>query len=188
MAYLVFSGSTRRNSYHTHLAHAAVDQLDQSGQAYTLLDLADYPLPIYDGDIEAAGLPENARTLRQIFARHHGLVIANPEYNGSITPLLKNVLDWVSRKDDSVKDIEPYAGKTALLLATSPGSLAGQRAIRHTREILTSLNAIVLPQHVAVPTASQAFAPNGELIDEKQKAALKTQLNALIQLTEKLAD
>ncbi|WP_255991641.1 NADPH-dependent FMN reductase [Chitinolyticbacter albus] len=187
MTLLVFSGSIRRDSFHTKLARAAADELERQGAAYTWLDLADHPLPIYDGDLEAQGLPENARALRKLFAAHSGFVIANPEYNGSITPLLKNVLDWVSRKDESVKAIEPYANKTALLLSTSPGSLAGQRALRHTREILTSLNVIVLPQHVAVPVAQQAFSPEGELIDDKQRTVLHAQVAALIALTRKLA-
>ncbi|SMC22576.1 NAD(P)H-dependent FMN reductase [Andreprevotia lacus DSM 23236] len=187
MSLLVLSGSIRRASFHTKLAAAAAEELDRQGQTYRVLNLADFPLPLYDGDLEAQGLPASARALRQLFSEYDGFVIANPEYNGSITPLLKNVLDWVSRKDAQSSQYEPYAGKTALLLSTSPGSLAGQRALRHTREILTSLGAFVLPQHVAVPNAAQSFSAEGKLVDEKQLQALSTQLAALGRLTAKLA-
>ncbi|KAF0815135.1 Chromate reductase [Andreprevotia sp. IGB-42] len=187
MSLLVLSGSVRRDSFHTKLANAAAEELGRQGQAHTVLNLADFPLPLYDGDLETQGLPANAKHLRKLFAEHDGFVIANPEYNGSITPLLKNVLDWVSRKDADSQQFEPYAGKTALLLSTSPGSLAGQRALRHTREILTSLGAIVLPQHVAVPVAHQAFSPEGKLTDAKQLQALSTQVGELGKLTAKLA-
>ncbi|MES2205913.1 MAG: NADPH-dependent FMN reductase [Pseudomonadota bacterium] len=186
MSLLVLSGSIRQRSFHTQLAHVAASILKTQGIPYTLLNLADYPLPLYDGDIESQGLPTVVHTLRQQFSNHSGFIIANPEYNGSITPLLKNVLDWVSRKDEASKHYEPYANKTALLLSTSPGSLAGQRALRHTREILSSLGTLVLPQHVAVPNAFQAFSPEGELIDEKQFQLLKNQIQALWTLTSKL--
>jgi len=187
MSLLVLSGSVRKDSFHTKLARAAADVLQTQAIPHTVLNLADYPLPIYDGDVEAQGLPDFARTLRKRFSEHAGFIIANPEYNGSVTPLLKNVLDWVSRKDEASKHHEPYANKTALLISTSPGSLAGQRALRHTREILTSLGTLVLPQHVAVPNAFQAFSLEGLLIDEKQSQILKTQIDALWRLTSKLA-
>lgn len=187
MSILVLSGSLRRDSFHTQLAKLALLELQALGADATWLNPADYPLPLYDGDLEARGLPESARQLRSKLALASALVIASPEYNGSVSPLLKNLLDWASRKDELVKQLEPFAGKPVLLLSTSPGSLAGQRGLRHLREILTSLNALVLPQQVSIANAFQAFDTEGRLIEDKNRQALTTQLQQLLTLRQKLA-
>lgn len=187
MSILVLSGSIRRESFHARLALLALNELRQQGATAELLNPAEYPLPLYDGDLEQQALPDNARRLRRQFATATALVIASPEYNGSVTPLLKNLLDWSSRQDPANPELEPFAGKAALLLSTSPGSLAGQRGLRHTREILTSLNLLVLPQQVSVPGSFQAFDADGQLVDAKHRQALQTQIRQLLHLSQRLA-
>ena len=147
---LVFAGSARRDSVNKKLARAAASAVDGAGGQSTLLDLADFELPLYDGDVEAAsGLPEAARRLQQAFRDHDGFCLACPEYNGSITPLLKNVIDWVSRPDGGEKGPSPYRGKTVLLVAASPGGLGGLRGLVHVRAILGNLGCLVLPDQRA---------------------------------------
>ena len=130
------------------------------------------PLPIYDGDLEAAeGLPANARKLKDLFLAHDGLLIAAPEYNSSITPLLKNTIDWVSRSASGEPPLACYDGKVAALMSASPGNLGGLRGLTVVRLCLSSIRVLVLPDQVAVPHANDAFAEDGRLKDEKRHAA-----------------
>lgn len=170
---LVFGGSLRRDSVNQKLAAVAAAGARQAGAEVTLIALRDFPLPLYDGDLEAAsGLPENARRLKALFREHHGLIIASPEYNSSIPGVLKNAIDWVSRAE-SKDDVSVFAGKTASLCAASPGALGGLRGLVHLRAILGNMGVIVLPDQVAVGQAYQAFSPDGALIDAKQDQRVK---------------
>lgn len=188
MSILVLSGSLRADSLHGRLARLAADELHARGVDATLLSLADYPLPIYDESLEQRdGIPAAASALRRLFARHHGFVIASPEYNGSVTPLLKNVLDWVSRKNAETAALQPYANKLALIVATSPGSGGGLRGAKHLRDILNSLGAIVLPRQVTIPNSTQAFDAEGHIVVAKHRDALSNELSALIAISGKLA-
>ena len=145
----------------------AAEGARQAGAEVSLIALRDYPLPVYDGDLESAsGLPENARRLKALFREHHGLIIASPEYNSSIAGALKNAIDWVSRAE-SKDDVSVIAGKTAILCAASPGALGGLRGLVHIRAILGNLGVTVLPEQVAVGQAYQAFTPEGALVDPK---------------------
>ena len=164
---LVFGGSLRRDSVNQKLAAVAAEGARQAGAEVSLIALRDYPLPVYDGDLESAsGLPENARRLKALFREHHGLIIASPEYNSSIAGALKNAIDWVSRAE-SKDDVSVIAGKTAILCAASPGALGGLRGLVHIRAILGNLGVTVLPEQVAVGQAYQAFTPEGALVDPK---------------------
>ena len=177
---LAFAGSTRHDSWNKKLIHAAVDSAKKAGAGVTLIDLADYILPLYDGDLEAAeGVPKNALKLKTLFKTHDALLIAAPEYNSSVTPLLKNTLDWVSREWQGESGLVPYQGKVAALLATSPGQYGGMRMLPHLRQILNTLGVLVLPGQVSVANAAQAFDDNGQLksperMDELVQALVHT--------------
>ena len=172
-AILVFAGSARRESLNKKLARTAADSARTTGAEVTLLDLRDYPIPLYDGDLEAeSGVPENARALRRLMAIHHGLIVVSPEYNGFITPLLKNTLDWISRPDGAEDGLTLYSDKVALVLSASPGALGGLRSLQLIRQLLGNLGVTVLPDQLAVGRAQQAFNPDGTLTDTAQMAKL----------------
>ena len=165
---LAFAGSARRDSFNRKLIAIAVEGARGAGGDVTLLDLADYAMPIYDGDLEAAdGLPENAVKLRQIFAQHTALLIASPEYNSSVSPLLKNTIDWVSRPTKDEPGLKYITGKCAGLVAASPGALGGLRGLVHVRAILGNIGVTVIPQQIAVGSAGNAFEGD-KLKDEAQ--------------------
>src|SRR5689334_19059507 len=95
---LVLAGSIRTGSYNGRLAALAARMLTRADAEVTALSLTDFPLPLYDGDLEArTGPPENAAKLSRLFCAHHGVFMTSPEYNASLTPLLKNTIDWISR-------------------------------------------------------------------------------------------
>jgi NAD(P)H-dependent FMN reductase len=185
---LAFAGSAREGSFNRMLARVAVEGARAAGAEVTVIDLRDYPLPVFDQDLEAeSGLPENARKLKELFLAHDGLLVACPEYNSSITPLLKNVIDWVSRKaapDEPM--LAAYSGKVAAILAASPGALGGLRSLRHVREILGNIGVLVLPQQQAVPKAHEAFAEDGTLKDGKLAARIEGLGAALAETLAKL--
>jgi len=140
--------------------------VDAAGGRATLLELADFPMPLYNGDLEAeSGPPENAFRLQEIIAAHDGLIVVSPEYNHSIPALLKNTLDWVSRTP-RVKGANPFAAKVTGLMAASPGALGGLQGLDTVQRVLTTVGALVLPKVVAVPRADQAFDADGRLTDE----------------------
>jgi NAD(P)H-dependent FMN reductase len=181
---LAFAGSARKDSWNKKLIRIAVSGAQSAGAEVTLLDLADYPMPLYDGDIEAGdGLPDNAIELRALFGAHDGLLIAAPEYNSSITPLLKNVIDWVSRPTPDEPALKYFTGKTAGLVAVSPGALGGLRGLVHVRQILSNINVLVIPQQVAVPSAGGAFDEAGALADPARQAAVEGVGAALAEVT-----
>lgn len=166
---LAFAGSTRADSYNKKLARLAADAARAAGAEVTFLDLREYPLPLYDGDLEEQeGLPENAKKLKALFRAHDAFIISSPEYNSSISGVLKNTIDWVSRAEtDDEPALVAYRGKAAALLAASPGALGGLRGLVTVRSILGNIGVIVLPDQVAVPKAYEAFDDNGGLKDER---------------------
>jgi len=171
---LAFAGSTRRDSFNKKLVQIAAQGALQNGAEATFLDLADYRLPIFDEDLEAAeGLPENVLRLKEIFIEHQGLLIASPEYNGSVTAVLKNTIDWLSRPAPGEAGLACFTGKVAAVMSTSPGGLGGLRGLVHVRAILGNIGVIVLPGQVAVPKASDAFATDGSLKDPKQQTSIQ---------------
>jgi len=186
---LAFAGSTRRDSFNRKLATVAVQSAELAGGQVTFLDLAEFPLPLMDQDLEAEhGLPDNALRLKKIFRDHNGLLIVSPEYNSSLPPLLKNVIDWVSRpaKDEPMK--AAYLGKVAAILAASPGELGGLRCLFHLRSILQNISVMVLPEMVALPEAHKAFADDGSLLDERVLRRVQSQARALVETISRLSD
>jgi NAD(P)H-dependent FMN reductase len=185
---LVFAGSARRESVNRRLARVAAQRFAAAGVEATLLELADHPLPLYDGDLEAgSGLPENALKLKEVFIAHDAFVIVSPEYNSSIPPLLKNCIDWVSRPLPAQSGYVPFSGKPAALVSASPGFLGGMRGLRHLREVLTELQMIVLPQQVSLAAADKAFDEAGNLTDAATDRRLSGMVTALLEMTARLA-
>jgi len=166
---LVFAGSARKDSLNKKLAAAVAQLAKEAGAEVTELDLADFPLPIFDEETEsAAGLPGHARTLKDLFRAHDGFLVCCPEYNSSITPLLKNTIDWLSRPCEGEPTLACFRGKVAGVLAAAPGPLGGLRGLVHVRAILSSIGVFVVPSQHALGNAGQAFAPDGSLADPAQ--------------------
>lgn len=154
---LAFAASTRAGSFNQAALEVAAAGARETGADVTLLSLGNYPLPVFDQDMEAKeGLPDNILKLRTIFAEHDGLLVASPEYNGFFTPLLKNTLDWLSRPAPE-NSPAPFANKTAALLSASPGGLGGIRALPHAKLLLENLGILVLPQTHGVGSAHDVF-------------------------------
>lgn len=172
---LAFAGSAREGSYNKKLVPIAASAARAAGAEVTEIDLADFPIPLYNADLEKAqGLPEHARRIKTLMTEHDGLMIACPEYNSAITPLLKNTIDWASRAENGVKS-QAYAGKVGVLMSASPGRLGGLRSLSMVRGILSHLGVLVLPQQRAVPNAAAAFDEDGSLRD----AATREQIEGL---------
>ncbi len=171
---LAFAGSTRGESFNKKLVQIAVKGAREAGAEVTLIDLKDFPLPLFDQDLEAEhGMPENGAKLKRLFIEHDGLLISAPEYNSSITAVLKNAIDWASRPAPNEPPLVAYRGKAAALMSSSPGALGGLRGLVHIRSILGNIGVIVLPDQVAVPKAQDAFLPDGSLADAKQQAGVE---------------
>jgi len=179
---LVCSGSSRGGSYNGKLASLAAKKLAILDADVTHLSLKDYPLPIYDGDLEeTGGVPDNAKKLHRHFQGQDGIFLACPEYNAGITPLLKNSLDWISRVKEPG---EAYKNKVFAIGAASPGAFGGMRGLIGMRTILeVGLGAMVLPQMVSVVKAASAFDGRGELTDERADGQLDRLVDALLRAT-----
>jgi len=171
---LAFAGSLRQNSYNRHLAANAARMAREAGAEVVEVNLRDYPLPMFDEDVEAQGVPEKVRELKDLFATADGLLIASPEYNGSVTAVLKNLIDWVSRPDGQFGRAELFQGRKAALFATSPGGLGGLRGLNHLRDILQPLGTWITPTMLAVPASMAVFDEQGKLADEGMAAQLNT--------------
>ncbi len=184
---LAFGGSLRAASYNHKLATIAARGARGAGAQVTLIRLRDFPLPIFDQDLEDdKGMPENAAKLKALFAEHDGLLIASPEYNSGITAALKNAIDWVSRAtSDDEPPLSALAGKTAAILAGSPGGLGGSRGLAQLRTLLENIRVTVLPGQVSIPKVHEIMDDDGELGD----AGLRDQILDLgASLARKLAE
>ena len=171
---LAFAGSLRKESWNKKLVAIAAAGAREAGAEVTLIDLADYPLPIFDEDLEKAqGLPANGRKLKDLFLAHQGLLLACPEYNSSITAVLKNTIDWVSRPCPGEAPLGCFEGKVAGLMAASPGALGGLRGLVTVRSILGNIKVLVLPDQLAISKAHEAFDAQGQLKDAGQMAGIK---------------
>ena len=184
---LAFASSTRRESFNKKLVTIAAQGAREAGAEVTLIDLKDFPLPLFDQDLEAEqGMPENGKQLKKLFIDHDGLLIASPEYNSSITAVLKNAIDWVSRPAPGEPSLAAFRGKVATLMSASPGALGGLRGLVHVRSILGNIGVIVLPNQIAVAKAHEAFQPDGSLVDPKRQASVEGLGKALASFLAKL--
>lgn len=169
---LAFAGSLRRDSHNKKLVKIAAKAAEDAGAIVTYIDLKDYPLPVYDQEIEdATGLPENALKLKELMLAHDGFLLACPEYNSTMSAALKNVIDWTSRmaKPDEVY-LCCFIDKAVALMSASPGALGGLRGLVHVRSMFGNINSIVLPQQKCIPLSHQAFDDAGNLKDPKNQS------------------
>lgn len=187
---LVFAGSIRTGSFNARLAANAAKQLALLEAEVTHISLADYPMPLYDADLEArSGQPENAIKLKQLFMAHGGVFIASPEYNASITPLLKNTLDWISRvREGRESPLAAYKDRVFALGGASNGNYGAMRSLLALRQVLEiGCGALVIPDQIAVPRAADAYDENDNLKDEQTMNRLRGVLQRLIDVTRQLA-
>ena len=170
---LVFAGSAREGSLNKRLARVAAAAVREAGGESTFVDLAAYPIPLYDGDLEARdGLPATARALKELFFAHDGFIVCSPENNSSVSALLKNTLDWLSRPDGRPDKRAAFRGKPAGMLSASPGYFGGVRHLVHLGVILQNLEMLVLPEPFGLARAGDAFAADGSLKDQQARAAV----------------
>jgi NAD(P)H-dependent FMN reductase len=163
---LAFAGSTRTQSWNKRLLKIAAAGATETGAEVTVVDLRDFPLPLYDGDLEAAdGVPAPALRFRELLLASRGFLIVSPEHNGSVSAVLKNTLDWCSRPVDGQDGLLPYKRKLVALAGTSISPYGAVRAIGHLRSIMSKMGAIVLGEEVTVPFATQAFGEAGDLVN-----------------------
>ncbi len=180
---LAFSGSARKDSLNRKLLGAAVKAVEVAGGEVTLIDLNEYTLPLYHGDLEEkAGLPAPASKLIELVKSHGGLLIASPEYNSYLTPLLKNTIDWVSRAEEN-----PFVGKVAAVVSASPGALGGSRSLQHARHLLLGLGCHVTPAQCILPKAHEAFDDQGNLTNPRSRRSVEALSNQLVDLVRKLS-
>ncbi|MEO5758272.1 MAG: NADPH-dependent FMN reductase [Mesorhizobium sp.] len=186
---LVFAGSNRTGAYSGKTADVAQKELAVQGAEVTRISLLDYPLPIVDEDLEwEKGVPENAVMLGRLIAAHDGLLIVTPEYNGSIPPLLKNTIDWVSRvRRDAGRPVRPLAGKIAGLCSSSNGHFAGIRCINHLRAVLVRCQMEVVTPECSVPEGGGAFDEGGNFRDEKLHKSMEHLCRTLIETSRMLS-
>lgn len=180
---LVLSGSIRAGSYNTSLAGLVAKYAAMADARVTQISLADYSLPIYDGDLEKEkGVPEPARKLKAVFQKHNGVFIASPEYNTAVTPLLKNTIDWLSRlSGEGEPPAAAFKDRVFALGSASTGGLGGIRGLIGLRTILEiGLGALVIPDMGMVPNAGSAFDEHGELTNERSAKLLQAMVDRLI--------
>jgi chromate reductase, NAD(P)H dehydrogenase (quinone) len=177
-------GSARAGSFNRQLAGVAAGLLGAAGAEVTLVDLRELSLPVFDADIEARGMPAGAIELRRLFAQADALVIATPEYNGFVPPLLTNSFDWLSRVPASEglpSGLESTAGKVAGVMSASPGALGGLRGMNYLRQFLQmAIGMLVVPQQFALNQAHKAFDASGQLIDTKQQESVQRVTQAVL--------
>jgi chromate reductase, NAD(P)H dehydrogenase (quinone) len=180
---LVFGGSLRAESYNQKLASIAAEAARVAGADVTLIALRDFRMPLFDEDLEASeGMPEAAQKLKALFASNDGLIIASPEYNSTITAALKNAIDWVSRATSTdEKPLSVLSGKSAAILAASPGGFGGARGLTQLRPFLENIRVTVLPDQVTVAKAYEAFDADGNLVDPVQQAAVIALAESLVE-------
>jgi len=181
---LAFAGSARRESVNKKLVIAAAEMARGQGAQVTLVDLADYEMPLYNGDLEEkAGVPDATARLFALMLDHQGLLLACPEYNSSITPLLKNTIDWLSRPQADQPQLAAFAGKVAGLLAASPGGMGGMQGLVAVRSILGNIGVHVVPSQVALGAAHEAFDESGTLRNKKMGERVDRLVTQLVRTT-----
>ena len=183
---LVIPGSLRTGSLNAKLAAAAAYQFAQAGAEVTRISLADFPLPIYDGDLQTkSGVPKNAINLKRMIGAHHGVLMVTPEYNSSVPPLIKNTIDWVTRVQDAHETRgQVFRGRAFAIAAASEGRLGGTRALAALRLILCACHAMVIPNQLALSFASEAYDDMDRLKHPADIEALNALVRQLIDISQ----
>jgi chromate reductase len=182
---LVLPGSTRTGSHNVKLAALAAKELTLIDADVTRISLADYELPIYDADLDSRiGQPANALALKQMIMAHHGVFITSPEYSASVTPILKNAIDWVSRvRERGDPTYAAFKGRVFAIASASPGRAGGLRSLMALRQILElGCGALVIPEQVAIPSADQAFDDMDNIIDTGTANLFRDELQRLLDM------
>ena len=185
----VIVGSTREGSFNRALGELAAASLETQGASVTRVDLADFDLPLYSAALEANAFPPDALKLKALFAAQDGLLFVSPEYNGSLPPLLKNAIDWASRPtgDESLIALTAYRGKAASIMSASLSPFGGLRGLMHLRQILSTIQMLVIPEQVVVPGAHTAFAEDGSLKEALPASLVEMTTGRLIAVAKALA-
>jgi chromate reductase, NAD(P)H dehydrogenase (quinone) len=185
---LVIPGSLRTGSLNARLAATLAAELARTGAGVTRISLADFPLPIYDGDLQAkSGVPKHAINLKRLMATHHGVVLVTPEYNSSIPALLKNTIDWVSRVQDPQESRGQVFRDRAFAVAAASGNrLGGARALTALRLILSACHAHVIPNQLALPFANEAYDDRDRLRHAADVDAMNAMVRQLIEFSQHL--
>jgi len=185
---LVIPGSLRTGSLNAKLAATITHELGQAGAEVTRISLSDFPLPIYDGDLQAkSGIPKNAVNLKRMMGAHHGVLMVTPEYNSSVPALLKNTIDWISRvQDPHEMRGQVFRDRTFAIAAASGGRLGGTRALAALRLILTACHATVVPNQLALSFAEEAYDDKDRLKHAGDVAALNAMVRQLIEFSQRM--
>jgi NAD(P)H-dependent FMN reductase len=182
---LAFAGSLRKDSYNKKLVKIAIRGAEEAGAKVTYIDLKDYPLPVYDQEIEdSQGLPANALLLKKLMTEHDGFLLSCPEYNSSMSAAFKNVIDWTSRNASPTEVyLSCFIDKTVALMSASVGALGGLRGLVHVRSMFSNIFSIVLPKQKSIANASEAFDEKGNLknaTDQKDVVDIGSQLTKFL--------
>src|SRR6267142_6459232 len=185
---LVIPGSLRTGSHNARLAAAAAYQFAQAGADVSRISLGDFPLPIYDGDLQTkSGVPKHAINLKRMMSAHHGVLIVTPEYNSSVPALVKNAIDWVSRVQDPHETRgQVFRDRTFAIAAASGGRLGGTRALAALRLILSACHATVIPNQLALSFAEEAYDDMDRLTHSAESDALKALVRQLIDFSQRM--
>ncbi|MGH6632718.1 NADPH-dependent FMN reductase [Sphingopyxis sp.] len=185
----VIVGSTREGSFNRALGEVAAASLEAQGASVTRIDLAAFDLPLYSAALEAGAFPPGALKLKALFTAQDGLLFVSPEYNGSLTPLLKNAIDWASRPtgDESLVALSAYRGKAAAIMSASISPFGGLRGLMHLRQILSTIQMLVIPEQVLVPNAHAAFAEDGSLKEPLPASLVEMTAGRLIAVAKALS-
>src|SRR6266478_216870 len=183
---LVIPGSLRTGSHNAKLASVAAYEFAQAGVDVTRISLGDFPLPIYDGDLQTkSGVPKNAVNLKRMIGAHHGVLFVTPEYNSSVPPLLKNTIDWITRVQDAPESRgQVFRERPFAIAAASEGRLGGTRALASLRLILSACHATVIPKQLALSFANQAYDDMDRLKNPADIEALKALVRQLIDMAQ----
>ena len=185
---LVIPGSLRTGSHNARLAAAAAYELAQAGAEVTRISLGDFPLPIYDGDLQTkSGVPKHAINLKRMMSAHHGVLIVTPEYNSSVPPLVKNAIDWVSRVQDAHETRgQVFRGRVFAIAAASESRLGGTRCLAALRLILSACQAMVIPNQLALAFAGEAYDDMDRLKQPADIEALGALVRQLIDVSQRM--
>jgi len=183
---LVIPGSLRTGSHNVRLAAAAAYEFAQAGVDVTRISLGDFPLPIYDGDLQAkSGVPKNAVNLKRMIGAHHGVLFVTPEYNSSVPALVKNTIDWITRVQDTNESRgQVFRERPFAIAAASAGRLGGTRALAALRLILSACHAVVVPNQLALSFADQAYDDMDRLKNPADIEALRVLVRQLIDVSQ----
>jgi chromate reductase len=177
---LALSGSTRASSFNTKLVNEAAFAATKEGAQVIVISLKDYSLPFYDADLEAGeGMPEKAKQLRQLMIQSDVIMIAGPEYNASLSAILKNMIDWSSRSEGKPSR-DAFKGKKFLIMSATPGAGGGARGLAHLRAIIEAIGGVVIAEQITVPNANTAFDSEGRLVNAKTNSDLQAAVKAVL--------